>query len=538
MLPVFLAVVLVSIYKPILMLLVLAGWAWIVAKLDKDAMSLFLQRQMWNGLQIGAGALAFFLWIIIPYFWLGMILALLIAGGAIVGYAFFRNTQVSEQAKWTFSLDSFTQRIEAVQAQHQRQSASVHLLASDGHPMEVPVGHDPHVPAHAKFEELLDFALPRKGDRIDIVVTGEGTKYVVHIDGFKHEQPDTDGATGMALVNYLKEKADMDVEERRKRQSGAINFDAGDLGKHNLSISTQGSTREVIAVLRIDASLRSAVGIDKLGLLPLQKQQMLPVLAQRKRVVLVTAPAHQGLTTSLYSLLQEHDPYTQSVLTYEEEIAYEIEGVNHHLIDQAADPKVVADKLNAMLRQDPNVVMVSRLADAQMAKVIAGGAGEIRFYVGLRADDTFAALKMWLKAVGDPRQGANVAIAITAQRLLRKLCPTCRTPYHPDPDALRKLNLPADKASTLYKQSGQVMVKGKPQVCPECLGLAYRGRVGVFEVMTLDDQARVLIADNQFDQLRAHLRKQKMLWLQEAALARVVDGTTSISEAMRVLGGK
>jgi type II secretory ATPase GspE/PulE/Tfp pilus assembly ATPase PilB-like protein len=144
-------------------------------------------------------------------------------------------------------------------------------------------------------------------------------------------------------------------------------------------------------------------------------------------------------------------------------------------------------------------------------------------------------MRAWVKAVGDPKLGADALVAVLSQRLVRKLCTTCRVPYRPDPEALRKLNLPADRVAQLYKHSGQVLVKKEMQPCPACLGVAYSGRIGVFEVMVLDDQARALIVAGQLDQLRAYLRKQKMLWLQEAALARVVDGTTSIAEITRVL---
>jgi type II secretory ATPase GspE/PulE/Tfp pilus assembly ATPase PilB-like protein len=124
---------------------------------------------------------------------------------------------------------------------------------------------------------------------------------------------------------------------------------------------------------------------------------------------------------------------------------------------------------------------------------------------------------------------------VLAQRLVRKLCLSCRAPFTPDPAALKKLNLPADRVGQLYRETGQVMIKDKPQQCPACMGMGFRGRVAVFETMVLDDEARKLIAAGQLDALRAHLRKQRMLWLQEAALARVVEGVTSIGEVQRAL---
>ena len=140
------------------------------------------------------------------------------------------------------------------------------------------------------------------------------------------------------------------------------------------------------------------------------------------------------------------------------------------------------------------------------------------------------------KIIGQQKAAAAIG-AVMTQRLVRRLCVTCRVPFKPDPAVLRKLNLPPEKVSTLYKNSGQVLVKDKPAVCPDCLGLGFKGRVGVFEMMAFDEQARTFMAAGQYDQLRAHLRKQKVLWLQEAALAKAVEGVTSIGEITRVMGG-
>ncbi|MEL7087583.1 MAG: hypothetical protein AAGL98_03945, partial [Planctomycetota bacterium] len=186
----------------------------------------------------------------------------------------------------------------------------------------------------------------------------------------------------------------------------------------------------------------------------------------------------------------------------------------------------------------PSVIMVSKLADDQSAKLLAPMADEIREYVPVDQPDTLSALKSWIKMVGDPQEVAPHLGAVLAQRLVRRLCHTCRVPYTPDPAAMKKLNLPADKVGELFRASGKVMVKDKEIVCPDCLGLGYRGRVGVFEVMLIDDHAAKYLAANELDSLRLHLRKNKMLYLQEAALTKVVDGTTDIKEVTRVMSGK
>jgi type II secretory ATPase GspE/PulE/Tfp pilus assembly ATPase PilB-like protein len=142
---------------------------------------------------------------------------------------------------------------------------------------------------------------------------------------------------------------------------------------------------------------------------------------------------------------------------------------------------------------------------------------------------------MYAKAVGDLDKVAKSLSAATAQRLVRTLCPECKQAYKPDAAALKKMNLPANRVNELYKASGKVMVDNDEEPCPKCHGIGYIGRTAVFEVLVIDDEARELIRKSDLNGLRSHLRRQKMLYLQETALAKVVAGQTSIREAMRVL---
>lgn len=532
------SVILLSIYKPVLLLASMGGWAWIVSRLDKDMAVLFIHRKWINLAIFAAGALALLLWLVIPYFWLGLLVAWILLAGSVLGYVFYRNGRVDEADRWTFSTDILTRRIEQVQSAQAQRNASVHLMTNDGKRVEVPSGNTPAAAAHEKLEQLLEFALARGADRLDLAIAAnQQVASVVHIDGVKYPQQGLDVPVAVAMIDYLKQIAGLDIEDRRRKQTGQLLAEVEGAGRHVLAITTAGSTRDLTLTMRLDPGKRARLGLDKLGLLESQRQQLITTLATGKRIILVASPPHQGQTTTLYALLHQHDPYTQSILTLEDEIAYEVEGVTHQNFDLAQDPNALNQTVGAMIRQDPQVFMLSRLPDSHVAKTIAQAAGELRFYVGLRQEDTFSALKVWMKAVGDPKLAASSLGAIISTRLVRKLCPTCRIAFKPDPDALRKLNLP-DRITQLYKQSGQVMVRNKLEACPDCLGMAYRGRIGVFEVMALDQEARQLIAAQNIEQLRAHLRKQKMLWLQEAALAKVVDGTTSIAEIQRALAEK
>ncbi|MEX2388055.1 MAG: ATPase, T2SS/T4P/T4SS family, partial [Phycisphaeraceae bacterium] len=527
--------VLMSVVKPLLALALFIGWAWVVVRLDKDADYFHLKRYAWNMGQIAAGAAGFALLLLIPYFVIGFILAAGVMGGAIFAYVWHRNQEVPAAARWTFSMDSFTRRLDEYQQSQAQRRATVTLITHDDEELDVPRGDHPDAEAHGVFENVLDFALPRNAETVEIAVDGKEAKFAVRIDGMKYPQPATEPAVALKLIDYIKQAAGLDVSDRRKKQTGRVRVDAHDLGKHRLDVETAGSTRGLVLTMAIDARARANMPLEKLGLLDSQRKAIEGVIEERGLTVLVAAPPRHGTTTTLFTLLQSHDPYTTSITAYTEEPDPEMEGISYQQLPEGLAAKQYNEQLATLLRSDPDVVLVSRLADANTARLLANNVEHSRFYVPLQMSDTFETLKAWIKQVGDYRAAGDALGAIVAQRLVRKLCPTCRTPYKPDPAALKKLNLPVDKVKQLYQASGKVMVKDKPQACPACYGLGYRERMGVFEVMVLDDEARDLIANNQLDRLRAHLRKQRMLWLQEAALAKVAyEGTTDIKEVTRV----
>lgn len=525
---------LVSIAKPLLFAITLIAWGWIAARFSRDAGYYYLKQLMWNGLHVTAAIVGFVLMLLIPVFWGGWILGMIVAAAPLVAYVFYREANVPEQAKWDFSLAKLTGRIDEYQRQRAQQSASLTLLKADEEQLPVPRGDDPNLPGHELLAQTLEFALPRGGDRIDVTVTPQQASVAVRIDGALYPQSQPDPQVAMRLIDYLKNAASLDVEDRRKKQQGTLRVETETFGKHMLEIETGGSTKGMKMNLWIDPAQLANIEMDDLGLLEAQKKTLEQLLQVKGKVVLIASPPQQGRTTTGYSLLQKHDPYTQGVLTLEDDQPFDAEGVSHNQFSPAASPQQIRDQLAGLLRGDPDVMLLSRIPDAETAKLVARSADEVRFYLPVIAEDSFAALQFWIKAVGSRRLAAQSLGAILAQRLVRTVCKTCRRPYTPDVAALKKLNLPT-RVQQLYHASGKVMVKDKPEICPTCMGLGYRGRQGAFEVLPMDPQARAFIASGEVDKLRAHLRKQKVLWLQEAALAKVVAGETDVKEVTRAL---
>ncbi|MEM7576174.1 MAG: ATPase, T2SS/T4P/T4SS family [Planctomycetota bacterium] len=532
------AAFLLSVVKPPIFAAVVAGWAWVVSQLDKDAGFFYIQRGLFGVAHLGAGLLGMALMLFVPIFWIGLPLGLAVMLASIGGYVLYRNKQVPPGQEWSLDIDSFKQNMAEGQAKKIQESAAFRIRRSDGEEVQVPANNDPMQPIHRMLEDLLSFALPRQAENVDLSVDPEKASLSVRIDGVKYAREAPDPNVAVLFIDYVKRTSGQDVEDRRRLQSGRISAVDEEGGSTDLEVVTAGSTRGMKMQLLIDPDRATEIPLSMLGLLPKQEEYFDSLLAENKRVMLFAAGKHSGVPTTMYAAMQKVDPYTNSVVAIEESDTIELEGVDRHVIPKGTGATEFNQKLGVIIRSDPNILMMDRIADGETIKAIANVGADMRFMVPIPADDATKALKIYVKAAGDPELAANSLATVVAQRLVRRLCTTCRVPYRPDPSAIKKLNIPPDKVSTLYKASGKVLVKDREQECPDCHGMGYRGRVGVFEVMPLDDTARKFIAKGDSDQLRSHLRKQGMVYLQEAALAKVAEGLTDIKEVQRVLAAK
>src|SRR5690606_28861297 len=136
--------------------------------------------------------------------------------------------------------------------------------------------------------------------------------------------------------------------------------------------------------------------------------------------------------------------------------------------------------------------------------------------------------------VGDPKKAARTLHGVIAQKLVRKLCTNCRVPYQPTPEMLKKLGLPEGKVKQLFKKSGQVMIKNKPEICPVCRGTGYFGQEGVFEVFSIGPEEQEAIAAGNLQAVAASLRRRGLPTIQQVAIRKAVDGTTSVEEVLRI----
>lgn len=534
---------LISLFKPIIFLIVLGAWAWVASTLDKDMEFFYLQRFTWNVGIIAAAIVGFGLWLLLPMFWIGLPLCVMIVCGAFGGYVYYRNTQVPPGERWELSFDGIRKAMEERQTKKIQGAATVHIMDKDDALQEVPgPENEAGMRAHQLLETLVQFAVPRGADLVEMAADAKRAKVNVRIDGVRYNPPGVqlDPPLALAFMDYVKGGARMDLADQRRKQSGTLRVNAGEVvGVHEFGITTLGSTTQRQISMTVDPKAQGSIPFNELGLLESQRNQLNELKKIKGKLVIIASPVNNGQTSTLYTLIGRHDPYTQSVWTMEDKVLVELEGVTHEEIPSELPADQVTNKIQSAFRRDPDVVMYARQLDPASAKVIARAAGDVRVYLGIPADDAFTALRIWCKLVGDVEVATRNMGAIVAQRLVRKLCPVCRAPYHPDAAAMKKLNLPADRVTTLYKASGKVLLQRnkEPAPCPDCMQLGYKGRTGVFEVMSFTDESRSLLAGKDLEKLKSYLRKQKMLWMQEAALAKVLEGVTDIKEITRAFAG-
>ncbi len=527
------AVILVSLFKPVLMIAVLLLWGRWATYLDKEAEYYYMPRTALNLAQAGAALAAFTAWLLIPIFWLGLPVALGILIAAGVVFAVLRNAKVPAEARWDMSLGFLREMLQARRQAVAAKDARMRFV-SKGVYSEIPLADQPEYAAHMAMETVLVPAFERGAQRVVVQLAGQQAVIQHEVDAvnYKHDPPAPQEA--LAMIKYLQANAGMDNQDLRRKQIGQCRIEAKDIAGHDLLITTSGSTRNVQMTIDFDLEKQLKFDLDQLGLLPAQIEPLQGVLHSEERVVLVACPPRSGRTTALYTLLRQHDPYMLDIHTIEKRVELQLNGVSQHELED----RPMGKTLHSLFLRDPKVVMVSHIADKETPGVIAkAAADQRRVYVGIPGADTMTALRAWAKSLGDLKQAGDSLAAIISPRLVRKLCPACKQAYQPDAAALKKLNLPADRIRELYKASGSITVEDKSQPCEMCHGLGYRGLAGVYEVMIFDDAAREFLAQDALVPLRNHLRKNKMLLHQEVALAKVVEGLTSISEVMRVLSG-
>ena len=510
----------------------------LVSKLVADVRLCGLPSHKWHGIFIGGLAAGFFAGILIPTFWASWPAQIIFTAAPLCWYWKVRNAAVPDKMKFIIGGDKVRAYFKKRGTSKSLAGARLSFKDSNKKDRANPGKNDAILAAFQAADSLLGGALQRRASRVDLVVKTDGVTAAITVDGLRSKVDAATSEITMAMIDFLKDLCGLDVKERRKRQSGSCwVVDQETLIPLALSIAGSSTGQQ----MRIDFDRAKSMGrtLDQVGFLPAQDKAIKDLADPMSRggVVLVSAPVGQGLTSTCLALITGHDPFTAAVKTLEKNLAHRLDGVDHQVWNPAQGSVDYVSQLQSIIRRGPDVIYADDLSEAGVGKLIAApNNSEIRFYVALPVDGVAAAITEWFKAVGDVKLAATPLRMVVAQKLCRKLCSACRVPYQPSAEQAKKLGISASKPVEIFKSSGKVQTKNKIIDCPMCNGTGFLGQIIISEVFIVDDEARGFLAKGDLKSAYNSSRmKHKLPGLQESALLRVRDGTTSIEEVIRVL---
>ncbi len=347
------------------------------------------------------------------------------------------------------------------------------------------------------------------------------------VDGLLQDLERLPKWTQGALISRIKILSTLDIAEKRLPQDGSFRVEI-DGRRIDLRVSTLPTAHGEKIVIRIVDQERSALHLDSLGLSEPALTRIRAYGQRPQGIVAVTGPTGSGKSTLLYSLLQHIHSVTKNILTVEDPIEYQIAGINQVQVDEKSK-KTFAAILRAMLRQDPDVMMIGEIRDLETAQIAfrASITGHLVLST-VHTNDAASAVTRLVDLGLQPYMVASSLISVVSMRLVRMLCPKCRDQYAPSGDELRVLGLTPREA--------QGVGLFRPVGCEHCNQTGYRGRTGIFEILELDDPLRRLIAAGAAESMvRAAAVESGMTPIGEDGLMKVMAGETSLEELRRVV---
>jgi len=526
----------VSAWKAAPVLVLLLIWVRLLTWVDKDAVAAHMKRVEINmGLMLGL-VLAFGLFFYLPNFWLALAVLLVLMGIEAGVYLYLRHQKVglgdlSEQ------FHAWLSGLRGKKPEPKAPPGELQFVGRGGQNLYPPDAESPDRPGYDGLQKILTNPMKRGLERLEIV-PGEGAG-AIHfwIDGMKYSGGLMERAESAATIEYAKRAAGLDIKERRKPQKGMMKVGVNGT-RVDLEVRTAGSATGESMQLLADPRNRHNLKLADLGFSEAQLKILKESIADNTGIVLVSAPRGQGRTTLLYGLLRAHDVFLQHIHTIEREPEEDLEGITQNKLTLASTNSEEAKLAGWVVSQEPDVILLPEVRDARTAATLIQFAAEKRVYVGMTAGSTFEAVTQWRKLVGDDKLAMkNLKLAI-AGRVVRKLCMACKVGYRPDAGTLRKLNMDPEKVGQLFQARSSPLrdPKGNPLVCEFCHDLHYKGRVGVYELLVVNDDVRQAILGGEGSgALKTAFRKQRGRYLQEQALAQVEAGNTSVQEVLRVL---
>jgi type IV pilus assembly protein PilB len=375
-------------------------------------------------------------------------------------------------------------------------------------------------------DRLIADAVSQRASDVHVEPGRGPTRVRFRIDGLLRDVMTVPRAAHASLISRMKILSGMDIAERRVPQDGRARFS---VGHHDVEarVSTLPSMNGEKIVLRLLARADDVASVASLGLNPVQREAIDSAMASPQGLILITGPTGSGKTSTLYALLREANLPDRNIVTLEDPVEIAMPGITQVQVHERAG-LTFAKGLRSVLRQDPDMVLVGEVRDTETAELAlqASMTGHL-VLTTLHTNDSVAALSRLVDMGVEPFLVASSLTMVAAQRLVRRPCPDCARPYQPETRTLAALSLTPDDLV------GTAPMKGEG--CSRCGGTGYRGRLGVYEVLTVTPAIRaVLLATPTEAALGAAARAAGFISLRSAAIAAAGRGETTYEEVVRV----
>ena len=350
------------------------------------------------------------------------------------------------------------------------------------------------------------------------------------IDGSLQEMRNPPKRLQSSIVSRIKIMSNISIAEKRLPLDGRIALATSDGPTLDLRVSTVPTIHGESVVMRILDKKNLMLGLPELGFFADDQAIMERVINYADGIFLVTGPTGSGKSTTLYACLNTINKPDRKLITVEDPVEYQLPGVNQVAVNSEIGMTFAA-ALRAMLRQAPNIIMVGEIRDVETASIAINASltGHLVFST-LHTNDAPSAITRLVDMGVKPFLVSSSIRAVLAQRLVRKICPDCKEPYSPTESELRTLNLTAANLAEARFSKGRG--------CDRCRGTGYRGRAGIFEIFTIDDEIRHLINQNaSVSKIRQRARDLGMRTLREDGIRKVVSGMTTPEEVISATMG-
>lgn len=375
---------------------------------------------------------------------------------------------------------------------------------------------------------MLLEALRQRASDVHLESTRDGLRVRQRIDGVLHDVATHPARFQAAVVSRIKIMANLDIAERRMPQDGRVRLRLSDR-ELDVRVSTLPTVHGEGVVLRILDRTEDLRTLDRLGMDPETEAQFSRLIRRPNGIVLVTGPTGSGKTSTLYAALQQIRTPEVKIITVEDPVEYQIEGLTQVAVDPRAG-RTFAASLRSILRHDPDVVMVGEMRDRETVEIAIQAAltGHLVFST-LHTNDAPSGITRLRDMGAEPYLLAATVQGILAQRLVRRVCGACAEAVVPDEGErtwAEALDLPLEGGA--FRRGGG---------CEACADTGFLGRVGVYELMRVSEEIRsLLVRGDSLDAIRTAARRQGMVPLHAAAWEEARAGRTTVGEVIRITG--